>query len=101
MYVIVWRFRVKHVDEFREHYGPDGTWARFFRGSPDFVRTDLLANGPEFLTLDWWKSKEDFEKFEKANREEYKRIDAGFERLTVSEERVGAFATDEGQRRKA
>jgi hypothetical protein len=34
-YVIVWEFRVRQekVDEFLEKYGPEGNWARFFRGS--------------------------------------------------------------------
>lgn len=62
------------------------------------MRTDLLANGSEFLTLDWWKSKEDFEEFEKANHDQYKRIDAGFERLTEREERVGEYESTLGPR---
>lgn len=93
MYVIVWRFTVKreHIPEFVKNYGPEGTWSRFFRRSPKFDHTDLLANGTDFLTLDWWQSKADFIAFERTNHDEYRRIDRGFERLTEREERVGEF----------
>ena len=93
MYVIVWRFKVKRdqIPEFVKHYGPNGTWAQFFRRSPKFDHTDLLANETDFLTLDWWQSKADFIAFERANHDEYRRIDRGFERLTESEERIGEY----------
>lgn len=95
MYVIVWRYAVKreHVREFKMHYGPDGTWAQFFRRSPKFDRTDLLANDTDFMTLDWWQSRADFVAFEKTNHDEYRRIDKGFERFTEREERIGEYET--------
>jgi len=92
MYVIVWRFTAKDRAEFERHYGPEGTWAAFFRRDPAFVRTELLRGEEnEYLTLDYWTSKEAFQAFRAANRAEYEAIDRGFEALTESEERIGDF----------
>jgi heme-degrading monooxygenase HmoA len=91
MYVIVWRFLVKEDRraEFERHYGPEGTWAAFFRRDPAFVRTELLrGEGNEYLTRDYWMSEEAFLAFRAANFAEYEEIDRGFEELTESEERV-------------
>jgi heme-degrading monooxygenase HmoA len=92
MYVIVWRFLVKEDRraEFERHYGPEGTWAAFFRRDPAFVRTELLrGEGNEYVTRDYWTSEEAFLAFRAANLAEYEEIDRGFEELTESETRVG------------
>lgn len=92
MYVIVWRFKAKDAAEFERHYGRDGTWAAFFRRDPAFVRTELLrGEGNEYLTLDYWRSKEAFLAFRAANLAEYEAIDRRFEALTESEERIGDY----------
>jgi heme-degrading monooxygenase HmoA len=91
MYVIVWRFLVKEDRraEFERQYGPEGTWAAFFRRDPAFVRTELLrGEGNEYLTRDYWMSEEAFLAFRAAHLAEYEEIDRGFEELTESEERV-------------
>jgi len=94
LYVIVWRFTTKHRVEFERHYGPDGTWAAFFRRDPAFVRTELLrGEGDAYLTLDYWTDKEAFLAFRAAHLAEYEAIDKDFEALTESEERLGAFVT--------
>ena len=56
MFVVVWRFTANDPAAFEEHYGPEGTWARLFRRSPEYVRTDLLRGSDAYLTLDWWTS---------------------------------------------
>ena len=45
-YVIVWEFLVKpgSTAEFQEKYGPEGGWARFFRGSAGYIRTELVKD---------------------------------------------------------
>lgn len=88
MYVIVWRFLVKEDRraEFERHYGPEGTWAAFFRRDPAFVRTELLrGEGNEYETRDYWTSEEAFLAFRARNLAEYEEIDRGFEALTESE----------------
>ena len=90
MYVIIWRFLAKDRVEFERHYGPEGTWAMFFRRDPAFVRTELLrGEGNEYLTLDYWTSKEAFLAFRARNLAEYEEIDRRFEALTEEEMRLG------------
>lgn len=92
MYVIVWRFVAKDPAEFELHYGPQGTWAAFFRYDPAYLRTELLrGDGGEYLTLDYWVSEEAFLAFRAANLADYEAIDRRFEALTENEERIGDF----------
>jgi len=94
--VIVWEFRVKQGAEsgFVEHYGQDGTWARFFRSGEGYIRTELVkdvSDGERFLTLDYWQSQSEFKKFREQNRAEYERLDKTLEKLTETETRLGSF----------
>jgi len=100
-YVIVWEFRVRQekVDEFSEKYGPEGNWARFFRGSKGYIRTELVRDVSDyfrFLTLDYWQTEEEFSEFRERNLAEYKRLDGEFEGLTERETRLGAFWFSKG-----
>jgi len=95
-YVIVWEFWVRQdrEAEFVEKYGPEGAWARFFRGSRGYIRTELVrdvAADHRFLTLDYWQTEEEFKRFREQNLAEYERLDKEFEGLTESETRLGAF----------
>ena len=94
--MIVWEFRVRQekVDEFLQKYGPEGNWARFFRGSNGYIRTELVRDVTDhlrFLTLDYWQTEEEFNDFRKRNLAEYQRLDKEFEGLTENETRLGAF----------
>jgi heme-degrading monooxygenase HmoA len=95
-YVIVWEFRVRQEQaaEFIQKYGPEGAWARFFRGSAGYIKTELVrdvASDFRFLTLDYWQTEEEFKRFREQNLAEYERLDKEFEGLTESETRLGAF----------
>jgi heme-degrading monooxygenase HmoA len=95
-YVIVWEFRIKaeKESEFIKHYGPDGSWARFFRSGGGYVRTELVndvADPVRFLTLDYWRSQNEFKKFRDENLAEYERLDKDCEGLTEKETRLGSF----------
>ena len=95
-YVIAWEFRVRQdkLVEFEKKYGPEGAWARFFRGSAGYIRTELVRDVAidfRYLTLDYWKSEEEFRRFREQNLAEYERLDKEFEGLTESETRLGAF----------
>jgi heme-degrading monooxygenase HmoA len=97
-YVIVWEFWVRQdrVTEFVEKYGPQGAWARFFRSSRDYIKTELVkdvAADHRFLTLDYWKTEESFRSFRGQNLEEYGRLDKEMEGLTGKETLLGAFWT--------
>lgn len=97
-YVIVWEFRIKSEkeSEFLRHYGPDGSWARFFRNGEGYIRTELVkdtADQERFLTLDYWRSEDEFKTFREQRLAEYERLDKEFEGLTERETRLGAFQT--------
>ena len=95
-YVIVWEFRIRQGTEleFAEHYGPDGSWARFFQSGEGYIRTELVkdvSDRARFLTLDYWQSQSEFKKFREENRAEYERLDKTLEKLTETETRLGSF----------
>ncbi len=96
MIVIIWQFRVLPGSEaaFEIGYGPDGDWTRLFRKSSDFVKTELFRNTASegtYMTLDYWKSQEAFERFQSEHRTEYLELDRGFESLTLEETRIGVI----------
>ena len=103
-YVIVWEFLVKpgREAEFQEKYGPEGLWARFFQGSAGYIRTELVkdvgsvSEDRRFLTLDYWRSEEEFSRFRDKNLAEYERLDKEFAGLTEQETRLGAFWFSKG-----
>jgi heme-degrading monooxygenase HmoA len=95
-YVIVWEFRVRPAREaeFVQKYGPEGAWARFFRGSRGYIRAELVrdvADHLRYLTLDYWQTEEEFSVFRGQNLAEYERLDKECEGLTEAETRLGAF----------
>src|SRR5258708_13390505 len=95
-YVVVVEFEGRPVrnEEFVQKYGTEGVWARFFRGSTGFIRTELVRDVAvdfRYLTLDYWQSEEEFDGFREQNLAEYERLDKEFEGLTESETRLGAF----------
>ena len=91
MHVIVWRFTTADREAFERHYGPDGTWVRFFRRSGDFVRTDLLRGQDGYVTLDWWSSRDAYSSFREEHAADYAAIDRMCESVTATEDKVGEF----------
>ena len=96
-YVIVWEFRVRQekIDQFVERYGPEGSWARLFRGSGSYIKTELMRNVADplrFYTLDYWKTEEEFNQFQRRNIAEYQRLDKELEGLMERETRLGSLS---------
>lgn len=96
MYEIIWQFRAKpelHT-QFETAYGSEGVWARFFRDGDGFVETCLLTDPDDpgrYLTIDRWRSREQYAAFARANHAAYRKLDQECERLTVEETRIGGF----------
>jgi heme-degrading monooxygenase HmoA len=62
--------------EFERVYGPEGDWAAFFRSGRGFVGTELLRDVEvpgRYLVVDRWESREAYNEFVAANRDEYMR----------------------------
>ena len=93
-FAIIWRYEVReeHREAFERAYGPDGDWARLFSASEFFLRTDLMVSDQgQYLTVDYWRSEEDFHAFQAQWGAEYMALDSRLEPLTESEERLGEF----------
>jgi heme-degrading monooxygenase HmoA len=96
MIEVVWEFVVKPeaVARFQELYGTEGAWAALFRRYPGFGGTRLLqdsASRQRFLTVDSWESESQFAEMRRSAQEEYARLDAECENLTLSEREIGVF----------
>jgi heme-degrading monooxygenase HmoA len=96
MFVVVWHFEVaeEKIAAFEAAYGADGEWARLFRSSPSYLGTELLRDAyipGGYLTIDRWKSEEDFRAFRKQHDPEYEKLDRACDALTSRESRIGAY----------
>ncbi|MCU0397888.1 MAG: hypothetical protein MUC73_07270 [Cyclobacteriaceae bacterium] len=98
MYVILWSYRVKQncIHTFREHYNSNGTWARLFQQSNEYISTDLLQlEGEElnFMTIDRWKSQQAYLRFKEAFAQSYAELDQLCDGLTHEENHLGSYFT--------
>jgi len=96
MFLVLWEFDVKPGCElrFESVYGPDGDWADLFRLDPDYRETRLLRDSLRpniYLTLDFWQSRQSFEKFKSLHYDSYRALDELCEGLTIDEKQIGAF----------
>ena len=96
MYLVIWTYRVKeeHREAFETLYGEAGDWVDWFRGSPDFISTELLRSSSEpltYLTIDRWKSRSAYEDHYKTGGKRYDELDARGDLYTLDEVRLGAF----------
>jgi heme-degrading monooxygenase HmoA len=96
MFLVLWEYEVKPGSEkqFEKVYGPAGDWAQLFRTDSHYKETRLLRDpfrSNVYLTLDFWTSRDSYEKFMAAHTAEYRTIDALGESLTVNERRVDAY----------
>jgi heme-degrading monooxygenase HmoA len=76
MLTLVFSYDARDPEEFERVYGPDGAWAAFFHGAAGYVGTELLRDlevSGRYLVLDRWESREAYQAFVEANRDEYMR----------------------------
>ena len=98
MLYIVWEFRIRKTSrrEFELHYSSNGTWAKLFRKSPDYIETVLVKDRVDrerYLLTDIWKDWSSFRKFKSKYKKEYESLDKDCERLTTDEKWIGNFHT--------
>jgi heme-degrading monooxygenase HmoA len=91
MIVSVFAYDVEDREPFERVYGPDGEWARFFRGAEGYLGTELLV-GDGYLVIDRWSSEAAYDAFLTANAEEYARRNVEASRLYRAERVIGRFA---------
>lgn len=98
MFVIIWRYEVAELnrDRFEAVYGSDGAWADLFKKAEGYLGTELLRSDTtsgEYMTIDRWQSRNDFEAFKRRFDAAYRALDADCESLTESETYVGNFSS--------
>jgi heme-degrading monooxygenase HmoA len=96
MFVALWEFEVKPgcEERFQRVYGPGGDWAKLFRNDSNYQETRLLRDATRaaiYLTLDFWKSRQAYERFMESHVAEYKKLDAASENLTLGERKIGWY----------
>ena len=94
MIALIWRYEVLEEarEAFEATYGPTGAWAQLFNRAEGFRGTELLRAGDgSYLTLDIWRSREDFDAFLAAHRADYDALDRSTESWTSAEHRIGEF----------
>lgn len=96
MLYIVWEFRIKKTArrQFEMHYSSNGTWAKLFRKSPDYVETILVQDRlmrDRYLLTDIWTDFTSFSKFKRKYKKEYEALDRECERYTTEERLIGNF----------
>jgi [ribosomal protein S18]-alanine N-acetyltransferase len=97
LFIVAWRFAVRpeHGRDFERAYGPYGDWVRLFHSGDGYLKTELhrdRENPSLYFTLDFWRSREQYEAFRERESAAYHSIDARCEHLTESEELLGDFA---------
>jgi heme-degrading monooxygenase HmoA len=101
MYVIVWEFVVgpEKVGAFVAAYKSDGAWAKLFARADGYIGTELLhstdsGQAATFVTIDRWKTPEDFARFQEHFGTEYRLLDTQLEGLTLRERKLGTFIVE-------
>ena len=94
--IIAWSFvvRPEHRRDFERAYGQRGDWVRLFRTGDGYIKTELHRdpeNTAGYITLDFWRGREQYEAFRERAKSAYQEIDARLERLTENEELLGDF----------
>ena len=94
MIVLIWRYEVEEEARaaFEATYAPTGAWAQLFARSGGFRGTELFrADDGSYLSLDVWRSQEDFDTFMAEHGADYQALDRSTEGWTRSEHRIGSY----------
>jgi len=95
-FTAVWEFYVRSDKHraFEKAYGPNGDWVRLFGQGEGYIRTELVRDPKtlcRYVTLDFWTSRQAFQRFKKQNLAAYRALDKKCSSLTKSEKLIGEF----------
>ncbi len=102
MMIRVWEYDVAEsaAADFERVYGADGAWAQLFSSSDGFEGTELFAlvsNPGRYLTVDRFRDRASWHRFEAKHREAYLALDAETEGLTLAERELAGTEPRLGQ----
>jgi heme-degrading monooxygenase HmoA len=100
-HIVVWRYRVpaERRADFERAYGPTGPWVALFGAAEGFLGMTLLRTLDDdgvYLTIDRWRSRGSFERFQEGFAAAYEALDRELDGLALEETRLGAFQTVAG-----
>ena len=95
-FTYIWEYLVKDnfLSEFITAYGPEGDWVQLFRKAGGYIKTNLhqdTTNPNRFITVDFWKTRNDRDNFRKRFSDEFEKLDQRCEQFTESEKFLGDF----------
>ena len=95
-FAYIWEYQVKevHLDAFEHAYGPHGDWVRLFKEANGYIDTHLhkdINNPFHFVTVDFWSTREAYEKFKARFSNEFEKLDEFCGEFTKSEKFIGDF----------
>lgn len=95
-YTYIWEFHVRPERQanFEHIYGLGGKWVELFRQAPGYVDTLLLkdrSNPTRYVTIDRWRSVQDYAAFRVQFVKEYEALDAECQKLTIHEISLGEY----------
>jgi heme-degrading monooxygenase HmoA len=73
---LVFVYDVSEPEEFERTYGAEGDWAGFFKQGRGYIGTELLRDVEQpgrYLVVDRWETREAYNDFVEAHRDEYMR----------------------------
>ncbi|MFH0881882.1 MAG: antibiotic biosynthesis monooxygenase [bacterium] len=96
MFTVVWTYTVpeQHREAFKMHYRENGSWAKLFQKGDGYLHTECYqdADHPErCLTIDRWRSREQYDRFFEQYRDAYLALDKQCEGLTDNEELIATL----------
>jgi len=96
VYIYIWKFYINdnYKNEFEYLYGLEGAWVKLFKKDPMYIKTELISDlkyPKQYLTIDYWQTKEAYKLFHFNNKNRYIEIDAVGKKFTNKEEFLGEF----------
>lgn len=99
MFTVIWKYEIREDTkaQFLALYGPTGKWVQLFKTGQGYLGTQLIRDvnvGNQYVTIDRWTSRDQYEKFLMDKWEELEWIDKEGEKLTINEIKIGWFEDD-------
>ena len=96
MYTYIWEYIVieDQLSNFKNSYGSNGAWELLFKLGNGYIKTELhhdLSNQKRLVTIDYWRTKTEYDEFRAKYKLKYEMLDKECENLTEKEKFIGDF----------